>query len=260
MPSLKKLMIASILLNSCTQAITLSADISSSMSVMTMNSKSIIKPGFSESNTVKSQFVPLIEHTDPSYYLETLGLSVHGAYSYSENIHVFGEVGAKQPVSITYDHDTYLFGHGGLLMSPSTMPFISIGAAYLTQSGAKLESALEFTRATSDLASKNDGALFNGYPELSKSNLGINMLSLNIRTGVPIADKFLFYCGMQMGFDMLETTLPFEDDLRSDQRSALQEYEANTTVGLGNLYGRSVKFSVDSLFIGVRFDITNIYE
>lgn len=254
-------MIASIiLLNSCTQAITISADITSSMSIMTMSSKSIIKPGFSESPTVVSQYVPLIEHTDPSYYLETIGLSVHGAYTYSENILMFGEVGAKQPVGLTYNHDTYLFGHGGLLMAPNTMPFIGFGAAYVTQSGAKIESGIEFTRANSDLSSKSDGALFHGYPELSQTNLGMNMLSLNLRTGVPIADKFLFYCGMQMGFDIFETNLPFEDGLRSDQRSALQEYTAGTSIALGNLYGRSVKFSVDSLFLGVRFDITNIYE
>lgn len=253
-------MIASIiLLNSCTQAITLSADILSSMSIMTMNSKSVIKPGFSESPTTQLQFMPLIEQTDPSFYFETIGLSVHGAYNYSESILIYGEVGAKQPVGLTYDHDTYLFAHGGLLMTPNTMPFVGLGAAYVTQSGAKIESGLEFTRANADLSSQIDGALFNGYPELEQNNLGINMLSLNLRTGVPLADKFLFYCGMQMGFDMLETNLAYEEGLRSDERSALQEY-TDAPVALGNLYGSGVKFSVDSLYIGVRFDITNIYE
>ncbi len=257
MPSTKNLMVASILfMHSITQAITLSVNIDANKQSAKMSGMTILSPEYSTNANKVIEFGMLAEHTNPSFFMDSVSASVHGAYQHSDIYGFFGSAGIT-----TYLKNNYLYGQGSLELSPSNSPFVSAGGFYKSQSGSIIELGAAFTRLTTDLSTTSTGGLFNGFPTLQESSLGFNTLILGVNINIHINKRLYVYTGMHFGTDLFDTQLPNETRIGTEYRSILTTYTEQTPpVTIGSLYGRNTSLVFHKLTIGTRINITEFYE
>ena len=73
-------------------------------------------------------------------------------------------------------------------------------------------------------------------------------------------NKFSAFLNLHYGIDIIETALETNTVVSQNQRSAMLEHDGNTTLELGHMFDRGLKFSGTKLSIGTRFNITEIYN
>ncbi|MEC7030798.1 MAG: hypothetical protein VXW87_03965 [Pseudomonadota bacterium] len=257
MPSTRNLMVASIVfIHPIVHAVTLSANLEANEQNAQMHALTMFTPEYSKDSSKIVEYAALAWQINPKFSVESVSASVQGSYAYSEILGFFGTIGAT-----SYLEDSYLFAQGSLLIEPHISPFISAGGYYLAQNGAKVELGAMYTRFTTDITTKSNGALFNNFPEIKHNDMGFNSVNLGVNISIPVFSKFHVYAGMHFGPDMLLSEAPILANVKHVDRSVLTKRPDNPqNVELGNLYGRNIGFSFNRLTLGTRFDITDIYE
>ena len=249
----RNLMIATIIFSQVlSNAITISTNLQAENQLINIDAYSYMIPVHVEDQSVIG--ATRMEMSHP-FLLQAVGASLHAKYAYSELFSIYGELGANFPTE-----KEKLFAQGSLLIQPYISPTLSIGASYETQSGSMLEIGANLTHFMFDLQNKSDGGLFNGYPESLETDLSANMVDISIGISIPVVNKFSAFINMHYGMDIFETELPIDNNIPVRDRSALLEYQGNTTPRLGNLFDENMKFTCTKVSIGTRFNVTEVYN
>ncbi|MCP8352012.1 hypothetical protein [Candidatus Synchoanobacter obligatus] len=252
MLSTKSLGITTIVISSFfTQAITISANIAGGTEHVTLEHRVAFKPRYT---TETAKYATIYGKILPNHSQHVASADVRGEYQYSDNMGFYGAIGAVMPVE-----SEHTISQGSFQIQHHVRPTLQVGGYYKIQSGSYIEAGANLSRLPFDLKTTQSGGVFPSF-DIETNDLASYTLNANIGLSLPISESLLTTLSFGYGLGFQDTALPVASDISINNVTLLVEPTDTTNPKLGNLMSGKTALTLNRISIGVRYNITDIYN